>query len=142
MRALGRRLGMRAPSLYKHLSGRPAIEEELRRAAWTELGILLRTRGGPGEDPRGRLLRTYRRAALAEPALYRLATSGNGPGPELRDWVLQPFIGLAGDRPGGLALWSLAHGLALLEIDGLLGGEARSAWGSAAGGVGPPTRAG
>ncbi len=124
MRRLARRLGIKAPSLYKHLPGRPVIEAELREAAWVELALLLRTAAsGPGPGGASRLLGAYRRAARAEPHLYRLAMTGlSGPAPtsDAVARVAGAFRLVAEDPVQSGALWGLAHGLAMLELDGRL----------------------
>ena len=78
MRRLAAEVGIQAPSLYKHFSTKRAVEAALIEQGMLELGKALHVaaaaagRGGPVRS----LLDAYRRAALASPALYRLATAG------------------------------------------------------------------
>jgi hypothetical protein len=68
------------------------------------------------------LLTTYRTYCLSRPNLYRLA--GSGPllreslAPGLEDWAGNPWFVVTGDPHRAQALWSLAHGLVILELDG------------------------
>jgi len=70
----------------------------------------------------GELLATYRRSGLAQPNLYRLATSGRLPRedltPGLEEWAGEPFLLATGEPHLAQALWSFAHGMVILEIDG------------------------
>jgi AcrR family transcriptional regulator len=123
MRAVADELGIRAPSLYKHVAGKGAIELALIESALAEMGEALRAalarRGGGG--PVAALLAAYRRYSVAHPDLYRLATAGPLPrgdlAPGLEDWAGEPFVTFAGDEHRARALWSLAHGLVVLELD-------------------------
>ncbi len=67
------------------------------------------------------LLAAYRRQALAHPELYRLATAGRLPRDRLpdglEDWAGRPFLLVTGDAHRAQALWSLAHGMVILELD-------------------------
>jgi AcrR family transcriptional regulator len=110
MRRLGEVLGIRAPSLYKHLPGKHAVEAALIEAGFTELGealhrVVASAEAGaqpsqqaqssqqaqpsqpaqssqPG-DAIATLMATYRAECLARPNLYRLATTGQLPRDEL-----------------------------------------------------------
>jgi len=69
-----------------------------------------------------RLLRSYRTYALAHPHLYRLATSGSlnreALPAGLDEWAGTPFFLATGEPHRAQALWSMAHGMVILEIDG------------------------
>jgi len=127
-------LGIRAPSLYKHVAGKAALEAELVAVALAEIGEALHAALDAGDGDRRddgdgtgraapvrRLLAAYRRHALAHPALYRLATSGPLPRhllpPGLEDWAGEPFLRVTGDPHRGQALWAFAHGMVVLELD-------------------------
>ena len=68
------------------------------------------------------LLTTYRDVARAHPNLYRLATVGrlrrDDLVPGLEDWAGAPFFLVAGDPYLAQAMWSAAHGMVILELDG------------------------
>ena len=126
MRRLGQALGIRAPSLYKHLPGKHAVEVALIEAGLAEMGEALHRAvtdlpAPPGTGAVARVLATYRTEALARPNLYRLATSGQLPRaeltPGLEDWAGQPWLLAAGDPILARAMWSFAHGMVILELD-------------------------
>ncbi|WP_323379486.1 TetR/AcrR family transcriptional regulator [Streptomyces durbertensis] len=123
MRALADRLGIRAPSLYKHFRNKEAVAAALVEVALAEMGAALHgaVGGASGADRVPALLAAYRRHALAHPGLYRLATTGRLPRealPEgLEEWAGRPFSLAAGDPHLAQALWSYAHGMVVLELD-------------------------
>lgn len=123
MRRLGAAVDVRAPSLYKHFSGKRAVEVALIEEGLLEIGHMMhRAVSKPGRrSPTASLLATYREAALANPNLYRLMTSGPLPRaeltPGLEDWAGEPFLLAAGDPYLGQALWAFAHGMVILELD-------------------------
>lgn len=125
MRRLGEGLGMRAPSLYKHVRDKAALEAALIEDSFFDLGDVLHAAlAQPGRAGAvAGVLRRYRAHSLAHPNRYRLATGGSLPRellPEgLEEWAGQPFFVAAGRDPHrAQALWSLAHGMVILEIDG------------------------
>jgi AcrR family transcriptional regulator len=126
MRRLGQALGIRAPSLYKHLPGKHAVEVALIEIGLAEVGEALhRAVSDPGAPPGtgavGQVLAAYRSESLARPNLYRLATSGQLPrgelAPGLEDWAGEPWFLAAGDPFLAQAMWSFAHGMVILELD-------------------------
>ncbi|MGO9028276.1 MAG: TetR/AcrR family transcriptional regulator [Acidimicrobiales bacterium] len=122
MRRLGDELGIRAPSLYKHLSGKPALELALVETGLDETGLALHRAVAetPG-DPIGAVLEAYRAAGLTSPNLYRLVTAGTLPRAELlaglEAWAGEPFFLAVGEPYLAQALWSFAHGTLILELD-------------------------
>jgi AcrR family transcriptional regulator len=122
MRRIGAALGIRAPSIYKHLPGKRAVEVALIVDALAEIGeILHRSTEAGGGDAIARLLSAYRAHALSHPNLYRLATGGPLPRDEipagLEEWAGRPFFTVTGDPFVAQALWSFAHGMVILELD-------------------------
>jgi AcrR family transcriptional regulator len=124
MRALAERLGMRAPSLYKHFRDKAAVETAMIEEALAEVGAALHAAvARPGRrSPLAALLAAYRRQGNANPNLYRLATTGPldraALPPGLEAWAGEPFYLVTGDEQRAQALWSFAHGMVILEIDG------------------------
>jgi AcrR family transcriptional regulator len=124
MRRLADDLGIKAPSLYKHVPDKAALEARLIEDALAEIGAALHAAlARPGR--RGAvaaLLSAYRSEGLAHPHLYRLATAGpldRAALPAgLEDWAGEPFLLVTGDEHRAQALWAFAHGLVSLEIDG------------------------
>lgn len=123
MRRLAEEMGIQAPSLYKHFSGKADLELLLVEDAMFEIGEVtheaLRTRGPGG--PLLKLLVTYHAYGLAHPNLYRLATGGRLPRERLPDgleeWAGNPWFVVTGDSSLAQALWSFAHGMVVLELD-------------------------
>lgn len=124
MRRLADELGIKAPSLYKHLPDKAALEAALVEAALAEMGTALHAAvARPGRaGPVRALLDTYRSYGVAHPNLYRLATAGPLARallpPGLEDWAGEPFFLVSGDAHRAQALWAFAHGMVILEIDG------------------------
>jgi AcrR family transcriptional regulator len=118
MRALGARLGMRAPSLYKHVADKDELEVLLIAEALRELGVAMHTAIAelPPRAPRktkyAALARAYRAWALAHPHLYRLATEGPLPRERLPEgleaWTAEPLVGAAGSESRARATGAFA----------------------------------
>jgi len=115
---------MRAPSLYKHVQDKATLETALIEDVLFDIGDVLHAAlARPGrQGVVASVLRAYRARSLEHPNRYRLATSGQLRRdllPEcLEEWAGQPFYFAAGDPYRSQALWSLAHGMVILEIDG------------------------
>jgi AcrR family transcriptional regulator len=127
MRRLGDRLGIKAPSLYKHLPGRDAVIAHLVDETLFASGERMHSAvSGPVHDdttgPIPSLLVAYRDFGRNHPNLYRLVTTGNLPRsgltPGLEDWAGEPFYRATADPYRAQALWAFAHGTLILEIDG------------------------
>lgn len=125
MRRVADELGIRAPSLYKHFPNKQAIEVAMIEVGLEQMGTRFHAAvDGPGPvgEAIPRLLAAYREAGQAQPNLYRLATSGPLPRhlltPGLEAWAGSPFWLTTGDPFRAQALWSFAHGMVILEIDG------------------------
>ncbi|KNB54051.1 TetR/AcrR family transcriptional regulator [Streptomyces caatingaensis] len=131
MRRIADVLGIKAPSLYKHVPDKTALEALLITEGFVELAEAL-------EAVAGRLPalgRAYRRYALHHPHLYRLMNYRPlrrdllPPGVEDRAaFPLLAAVGHDGDR--ARALWAFAHGMVSLEIDGRFppGADLDEAW--------------
>jgi AcrR family transcriptional regulator len=135
MRRIAERLGIRAPSLYKHFPDKEALEAAVISAAFEEQAEVFEQAVEEGDDPLEALGAAYRRFALAHPHLYRLMTDR-----ELRRDLLAPG---AEDRAGrtiyraagenadrARAAWAFAHGMALLELTNRFppGADIDAAW--------------
>ena len=117
MRRLAEAVGIRAPSLYKHLADKEELEAGLQERALLAVGAALRE---AGPDPHA-VGAAYRKWALAHPGLYRLATDrplGRARlAPGVEAWSAAPVVELVdGDEHRSRALWASAHGLVLLEL--------------------------
>jgi AcrR family transcriptional regulator len=135
MRALAERLGIRAPSIYKHLPDKQAVENAVISAGFEELSVVLEA-ALDDDDPLGSLAVAYRRYARQHPHLYRLMTEHPlqrerlAPGAE--DRARRPALRAVHDDPDlARALWGFVHGLTILELNDRFPAEADldAAWG-------------
>ena len=135
MRRLAEQLGIKAPSLYKHLPDKAALEAAIiatgleEAAAEFEQAVDSATIGGAanGDQAGGgaaaiaALAVAYREFALAHPHLYRLMHNGPLPRQHLPAGVEEraaaPVLRVAGSRARARALWAFAHGMVMLELD-------------------------
>lgn len=121
MRRLAERLGIRAPSLYKHLPDKAALEAAIITTGFQEAAEAFEAAVDGSTDPLPTLAAAYRAFALAHPHLYRLMT--NGPLPRehlpagLEDRTAAPVLRVTGDQARARALWAFAHGMVMLELD-------------------------
>jgi len=123
MRRLADELGIQAPSLYKHVSGRDEILALLQANGLAEFGraVAEATAGTPGGI--AGMAAAYRTWALQHAALYSLMTRrplDRGRLPEgLEATAEAPLLAAVGqDRATARALWAVAHGLVDLELAG------------------------
>jgi AcrR family transcriptional regulator len=121
MRAIAERLGIRAPSLYKHVADKDALEVALIAEGLHDwAGHFSAAVQGSG-DPLGDLAAAYREWATRRPHLYRLMTEKPMPRdqlpPGLESAAAAPIVIAVGGNPDlARVAWALAHGLASLEI--------------------------
>jgi AcrR family transcriptional regulator len=118
MRRVADEMGIRAPSLYKHVRSKEDIEAGLQERALVSMAKAL---APAGDLPA--LAAAYRSWALSHPQLYAVAT--NGPlhrdrlSPGVEAAAAAPVVAAAGgDEHRARALWALAHGLVTLELAG------------------------
>jgi AcrR family transcriptional regulator len=117
MRRVAERVGIQAPSIYKHLPDKGALEAALISAGleeWADAFV--------GETPED-VGRAYRAYALAHPHLYRLMTEKPLPRERLQPGVeeraAQPILdAVGGDPDAARAMWAFAHGMTILELNG------------------------
>lgn len=117
IRRLGAALGMRGPSLYKHVPDKAAIEAAVAIEGLTELADVVRGVPATFTD----LSRAYRTWALAHPHLYRLLNAQpldrSRVPPELEDRAAEPLIvATGGDLDLARAAWATINGLIDLEL--------------------------
>ncbi|MDT0549463.1 MULTISPECIES: TetR/AcrR family transcriptional regulator [Streptomyces] len=146
MRRLGDRLGIKAPSLYKHFPDKAAVESELIALSLWETAEVLEAAeaADPGSVPA--LAEAYRRHALAHPHLYRLTTerplprAALPPGLEYR--AAAPLLrACGGDEDLARAAWAFAHGMVVLQLNGRFpdGADLTKAWETGAAAFQPAT---
>ncbi len=126
--ALAERIGIRAPSVYKHFPDKAAVEAALIDGGFVELAEAFRR----GMREQGATLRalatTYRGFARASPDRYRLMTAGPLPREHLQAGVeaaaAAPLLQVTGDPDLARAVGAFAHGMTILELDGRFPPEA------------------
>ncbi|MEW2489799.1 TetR/AcrR family transcriptional regulator [Streptomyces sp. NPDC048411] len=137
MRRIAERVGIRAPSLYKHFPDKAAVEAGLQLQGMTQLAEELEAAEAEigVEPPLLVLARAYRRHALANPHLYRITHGrplARAALPEgLEDRAATPLANAVhGDIHIARSLWAFAHGMVVLELDGRFppGADLDAAW--------------
>ena len=122
MRRIADRLGVRAPSLYEHISGKPALEAALISDGFQEWAELAEKALRKKTNSLTAIGTAYRRFATKHPHLYRLMTERPLPRDQLdagvEERAARPVIEAAGgDLNIARALWSFAHGMVLNELN-------------------------
>ena len=132
LRELARTVGVSATAVYRHFPDKKALLAALADAGITRLGEAQRIaseQAGGGPAGFAATGRAYVRFALAHPALFRLTfTYGNNTAPptESSDLASQLLRRYSAEFGGGdaerltLQAWAVAHGLAMLMLDGRL----------------------
>ena len=134
MRGVAERVGIRAPSIYKHLPDKEALEDAIISDGFAELAEAFAP-ALAARDPLSALAAAYRRFAAAHPHLYRLMTERPlrrerlAPGAE--EAAARPVIAaVGGDEHLARAVWAFAHGMTILELNGRFppGADLDAAW--------------
>jgi AcrR family transcriptional regulator len=122
MRRLASRIGIRAPSIYKHLPDKEALEAAVISAGFEEQAGAFEAALAGAEDPLPAIAGAYREFAARHPHLYRLMTERElhrellAPGVEQRAGL--PVYQAAGaDVDLARAAWAFAHGMTILELN-------------------------
>ena len=134
MRRIADRLGIKAPSIYKHLPDKQALEAALISAGFAEWAGVFET-AATADDPVGTVARAYRDYATRHPHLYRLMTerplARDRLEPGVEDRAARPIVdAVGGDPDAARALWAFAHGMTILELNGRFpeGADLQAAW--------------
>jgi len=122
MRRLADRLGIRAPSLYKHLPDKQALENALISSTFEEQAELFEAALVDTDDPIGALGTAYRDFARRHPHLYRLMTERPLDREHLtagtEERAARPVVAaMGGDRDLARAVWAFAHGMTILKLN-------------------------
>jgi AcrR family transcriptional regulator len=122
MRRLAERLGIRAPSLYKHVPDKATLEVAIIATGLEDLAAALETAADTAAESLAVLAQAYRAFARAHPHLYLLMT--NRPLPRHRlpagveDRAAAPVLRATGDPAQARAFWAFGHGMVTLELAG------------------------
>jgi AcrR family transcriptional regulator len=122
MRKVAGRLGIQAPSLYKHFPDKQALESAVISTVFEEQAETFE-RALKTDDPLAALAAVYRSYARHHPHVFRLMTERSlrrdqlTPGVEQR--AAAPVLEAAGgDQDLARAFWAFAHGMTVLEMNG------------------------
>jgi AcrR family transcriptional regulator len=123
MRRLADRLGIRAPSLYKHFADKQVLEAALISDGFAELADVFERATAGADDPLHAIAVAYRAFAHAHPHLYRLMTERplhrDKLVPGVEDRAALPLYQAVGeDIDLARAAWAFAHGMTNLELNG------------------------
>lgn len=121
MRAIADRIGIKAPSLYKHFRDKDALEMAMIAAGFRTSAEVFTIAVEDPDDPLAALAAAYRSWAMAHRHLYRLMTHKPLDREALPAGVEEaaalPVVRVAGgDRARARALWAFAHGMTSLEL--------------------------
>jgi len=144
MRRIAERVGIRAPSIYKHLPDKEAVEDALISDAFAELAAAFEAALARDEGLAG-IAAAYRAFARAHPHLYRLMTERPlrrdrlAPGVEERAGAAV-VTALGGDHDLARAAFAFSHGMTILELNGRFpaGADVDAAWERGLAGFRPP----
>ena len=122
MRRIAERIGIRAPSIYKHLPDKQALESALVSAAFEEWAEVAEAALAQSGDRLTAIARAYRAYAVRHPHLYRLMTeralARDRLAPGVEERAAAPIVTAVGDPDGARAMWAFAHGMTILELNG------------------------
>jgi AcrR family transcriptional regulator len=128
MRTLAERLGIKAPSLYRHYPDRAALETALVAHGSETLRQRLEDIEAPTPNDAMRATATrYLEFARTNPHLYALMMRpqpSSGAPKALWNTVLRLVSAVTGredDTPAAVATWAFLHGYASLELGGAFG---------------------
>jgi len=122
MRRLADALGIRAPSLYKHLPDKASLEAAIIADGFEQAATAFEVASDDGvRDPVAAFVTAYRAFAAAHPHLYRLMTGGPLPRerlpPGLEARTAAPLLQATGSPARARAAWAFIHGMIILELD-------------------------
>ena len=132
LRELARRVGVSATAVYRHFPDKQALNRALAREGSKLLGIAQKESADTSHDLSTKFAltgRAYVRFALAQPVLFRLMFTQGEPvelGDEdpdpARELLTELTCELSATREEAerlaLQAWSIAHGIAMLMLDG------------------------
>ena len=129
MRNLAARLGIKAPSLYKHFAGKEALEATLISIGFEEQAALFRTALESRGEPIVAMGEAFRAYAKRNPQLYRLMYDRALNRPLLAEGVEEAAAAPSVEAAGGdldlaRAAFAFAHGMTILELNGRFSVEA------------------
>lgn len=122
MRRIAQELGIRAPSLYRHLPDKAALEAAIVVDGFEAAAAAFESAVDGADDALTAYADAYRAFAAAHPHVYRLMTERPlarermPPGLEAR--AAAPLLRAVGTPARARAAWAFLHGMTMLELDG------------------------
>jgi AcrR family transcriptional regulator len=122
MRNVAAEIGIRAPSLYEHVTDKRALESAIIAAGLSEQGVALAAALRSSADPLTEMTAAWRQWALMHPHVYRLiyVRDLNRDDPAVaaaERSAAEPMWALCGgDVVGARVIWAFAHGMVQLEL--------------------------
>jgi AcrR family transcriptional regulator len=121
MRRVAEELGIRAPSLYKHLPHKEALETAIIADGFEEAAAAFEAAVEGHEDPLSAFVAAYRAFAAAHPHVYRLMTERPLPREQLPAGLeartAAPLLRVLGTPARARAAFAFIHGMTILELD-------------------------
>ena len=121
MRRVADELGIRAPSLYKHLPNKAALEAAIIADGFEEAASAFEAAVDGQREPLRAFVAAYRAFAAAHPHLYRLMTERPLPRellpPGLEARAAAPLVHAVGGPARARAAWAFLHGMTILQLD-------------------------
>lgn len=131
MRRLADRVGVKAPSLYKHFPDKSSVVGALAAEMLRETAGVLAAAEAAAPGSFSALATAYRAHALAHPHLYLLTMGRTLPDGAAAEAAAAPLVRAAGGDEGrARAAWAFAHGMVVLELNGRFppGADLSAAW--------------
>ena len=120
MRRIAEVMGIRAPSLYKHVPGKDALEVAITIAGFEEAAAAFEAATDGAAEPLAAFAGAYRAFARRHPHVYRLMTDRPLPRadlpPGLEERTAAPLQRATGSPARARAAWAFIHGMVLLEL--------------------------
>jgi AcrR family transcriptional regulator len=120
MRRLADAMGIRAPSLYKHLPHKTAPETAIVIDGFEQAATAFEAATREADEPLAAFVAAYRAFAAAHPHVYRLMTERPLPRadmpPGLEARTADPLQRAAGSPARARAAWAFIHGMIMLEL--------------------------
>jgi AcrR family transcriptional regulator len=121
MRRVADELGIRAPSLYKHLPHKAALEAAIIADGFADAAAAFEAAVDGHPEPLVAFAEAYRAFASAHPHLYRLMTERPLPRdllpPGLESRAAAPLVHAVGSPARARAAWAFLHGMTILALD-------------------------
>lgn len=122
MRRLADRLGIRAPSLYKHLPHKAALETAIIITGFEEAAAAFEAATAASAAPLAAVVEAYRAFVATNPHVYRLMTERPLPRDDLPAGLeartAAPLVRAVGGPVRARAALGFIHGMVMLELNG------------------------